>query len=404
MQERCVALVAALALVGGGAASAEEPNGGYKPGKGFTWPTADGDNTINIGGRIQARYLYEDFDGARDLDDLSEFTAQRVRVHVKGQVFRDLKYKVQLDFGDFNAGDNLKDAYLTWARLPEAQVTAGQVKVRFDWQQYVSSGKQQFVDRNIASRFFGYSRDVGAMLSGEVADGKFEYNLGVWDGERTTDVQRSDGHAFIGRVSFQPLGAFGYSESDVKRIDDHRIFLNFAAALNDDLLGEDDFTVEGEGGVDLELEDVRTERDVDTYTVGFGWRHAGLSLQAEYFWRSTEETGRLSLEDPALDDVVTKRDAEGGYLQLGYVFPGSKWELAARYAIVDPDDSLPLDDRTESMIGLNRFFMGVGHSFKLSADAAWLETERSVFDEDLEKDVGEELDDFRFRLQAQIVF
>ena len=125
-------ILGAIAVLGCGAAVAEDAEGTYKPGKGFTLQTSDGDHKMNVGGRIQARYTYTDFDSDTGKDERSEFEAKRVRVHIKGHVFNDVKYKFQADFGDGRSGDNLKDAVITYAKYKEAQFSAGQLRCRGD--------------------------------------------------------------------------------------------------------------------------------------------------------------------------------------------------------------------------------------------------------------------------------
>ena len=65
----------------------------HKPGKGFKVETPDGEFTLTLGGRIQLRHTYEDFDHDRDEDDVSNFTAHRVRIWLKGKAFKEWKYK-----------------------------------------------------------------------------------------------------------------------------------------------------------------------------------------------------------------------------------------------------------------------------------------------------------------------
>ncbi len=378
--------------IGCGSVLAEEADGKYEPGKGYTWQTEDGANTMNIGGRIQVRYTNEDFDSVRGEDDKSDFEAKRVRVHIKGQVFNDVKYKFQADFGDGRSGDNLKDAVLTYARIPEAQISAGQFKTRLGHQEYTSSGKQTFVDRNIATKMFDFGRDVGVMLHGVVADNKFEYNVGVFNGEGEGGSNKNDGHLLVGRVSFQPLGKFGYSESDLKR-GDHALIFSLGAGMNNDLIGDfaDAGDADGDGDTD---EGIDTLTDTDVLVATFGYRGKGIYFMGEYFQQDSDVKSVFSELDGALSDTHANTDSDGFYAQIGYMFP-QDWELALRYATVDPDDDVDDDDEDELMIGFNKFFMGVGHSLKLSVDAAWMGEETGA---------GSSYDDFRVRVQGQIVF
>jgi hypothetical protein len=391
MKSKLLSLGVAMTLACG-LAQAEEAKTKYKPGKGYTWETEDGANKINIGGRIQARYTNTDYDSARGKDDSSDFEAKRVRVHLKGHVFDDVKYKFQADFGDGRSGDNLKDAVLTYARHSEAQVSVGQFKTRLGHQEYTSSGKQQLVDRNIATKAFDVGRDIGAMLHGELADNKFEYNLGIFNGEGEGGSNKNDGHLLVGRISFQPLGKFGYSEGDLKR-GDNRLIFSLGAATNDDLI--DSFSDKGDADGDGDTsESVGTLEDIETFVATFGFRGNGVYLMGEYFWQDSDTTSLWSDLDGALSNTTTNVDSEGWYFQIGYLFPHD-WELAARYALVDPDTRLSDDEETEFILGFNKFFMGVGHSLKLSLDLSWLEEETGP---------GTTYDDFRVRLQGQIVF
>ena len=203
-----------------------------------------------------------------------------------------------------------------------------------------------------------------------MADDKFEYNVGVFNGEGEGGSNSNDGHLLVGRISFQPMGAFGYSEGDLKRGDSRWIF-SLAGATNNDLIESNgDYT------------------DTDSFVGTVGFRRNGIYLMGEYFWEESDTTDSSGSKSGELD-------AEGFYAQIGYTFP-SMWDIAARYAYIDQNDDVDDDDITEFSLGFNKYFMGVGHSLKFSVDLSWLE-------EEIGSGVAS-LDDFRLRAQGQIVF
>ena len=383
-------LLAALLAAGGAvppmtAAAAEKPSlppppppdvkpeVKYKPGSGFTLVQAE-DFSLAVTGRVQARYEYDDWDGDRDIPNLSKFTAERVRFGAKGTMFKDWKYELEAEFGK-NAF-SLKKGFIEYAKYEQARIEMGQFNLKFDRSQYTSSAKQQFVDRSIAAGTFGHEYDVGLDVAGAAFDKKFQYNVGVFDGEKTNKVNNNDGHAYVARVSFNPNGDFGVGESDIKKTDYHLWYVDVAGMWNNDLWT--DANADKKESAD-EL------TDEESLAFGFGYKHAGLFLAGEYYQRSSDK-----------EDATPSVDGSGWYAQLGYTIVRDKWEVAARYSEVDPDDDKDDDHKTEWVVGVNRYFRGVGHALKFQTDFSWLGEEKAPPTDDF--------GDFRLRSQLQVVF
>lgn len=348
----------------------------FKPGGGFTLVNGE-DFSLQVTGRIQARYTYEDFDSEKDIPSISSFTAERVRFGAKGSMYSKWKYEFQADFG--KGAVQLRDAVISYDASPAFGLSLGQYKVRYDRQQYVSSGRQMFVDRSIASREFGLSRDIGLMFAGAPLQKKLQWNVGVFDGQGTphpSDANKNDGHLYVARVSINPNGDFGLSESDIKKTDYHLWYVDLAAYWNEDIWKDANADKKEQPG---EL------TDNEAWTFGFGYRHAGAFLSGEYFSR-----------DVGKDDGTGEVDSDGWYVQFGYMIVRDKWEVAARWSEVDPNDDVKDDTKSELMLGFNRYFHGAGHALKLNNDFSWLGEEKAAPADDLQ--------DFRVRSQLQIVF
>lgn len=346
----------------------------HEPGKGFKVESTDGDFDLTIGGLIQLRHTYESFDNDRGLDDdtVSDFTAERIRIWLKGKVFKEWNYKFMADFG--KGASKLNDGLIEWAPSDQANLSFGQFKVTFDRQQKISAAKRTFADVSLAASAFGIVRDIGLMFHGALADKKYQYNIGAFNGEGDGQHNPNNGHLLVGRFSYNPNGDFGLSESDIKNTDKHLWFVDAAAALNTKRIYED---WNGDGQDD--------KADVMRYVAGIGYRHAGLYTQAEYYHQE---------ENP---DIIGLRDvkAHGWYAQAGYMLKPETWEVAARYSMVDPDCDVDDNNETEVMIGVNRFLLKAGHAFKVTWDIARLTEEDGS---------GVEYKDIRSRLQLQIVF
>ena len=348
----------------------------FKPGSGFTLVNGD-DFTMQVTGRVQARYEYWDYDEDRGIPNLSQFTAERVRLGVKGTMFKDFKYELEQDFG--KGKSELKKAVIEWAKYEEFRIEMGQFNVKFDRSLINSTAKQEFVDRSIAAREFGIEYDIGMDFAGSAFSKKFQWNAGIFDGEKAPTpfpAVHNDGHLYVARVSFNPNGDFGYGESDIKKTDYHLWYVDVAAAQNNDLWSD----------ANSDKKETPNElTDQESLIFGFGYKHAGLFLAAEGYWRNSGK-----------EDGTSVVGSDGWYAQLGYTIVRDKWEIAARWSEVDPNDDAADDERSEACLGFNRFFKGAGHALKLSTDFSWLTEEKVAPTDDIH--------DFRVRSQMQIVF
>jgi phosphate-selective porin OprO/OprP len=375
---RGAVLAAALVCLSVGVVRGAEIS--HEPGKGFKLKTEDGDFDMTLGARVQLRYTYEDLDRDRDKEDLSTFEVKRMRVYLKGKAFRHWKYLFQADFAK-KQKTTLKDAQITWAKHQKAQVTVGQGKVFFDRQRKTSSGKHTFADVSLAASTFGIDRDVGVMFHGSAGEGKiFQYHLGIWEGEGEGGKNSDTGHLVVGRLSLNPSGDFRYSESDIEAPDSWKFFLDLAGAWNHAPAALDS---------DYDGDTVVDEADDRRCVAGAGVRGRGLYAQGEYYLRTVKP-------DVPESASVTDVDSDGWYAQAGYMVVPEVWEVAARYSFVDPDDDAEDDEKTEAMVGVNRFIKKAGHGFKLTADVAQIRERTGPG--------GKDLEDVRGRLQIQLVF
>ncbi|GIW43263.1 MAG: hypothetical protein KatS3mg077_0545 [Candidatus Binatia bacterium] len=112
---------------------------GYKPRKGFSISTADGNNSLTLGGRVQLRYTGAD---KEDDDDESTFRVRRMRIWTEGHVYNpNWRYGFQ---GDFAGSFSLRDVYVQSTHRPQARVKLGQYKIPHNRRQMTSSGALQF--------------------------------------------------------------------------------------------------------------------------------------------------------------------------------------------------------------------------------------------------------------------
>jgi phosphate-selective porin OprO/OprP len=336
-----------LPLVPAGAQEAR-----LQPGKGVSFKSEDGSATLNLGGRIQARYAYE------DNGDSSTFSIPRLRLALKGTLYGSWNWEFQSDFAKHEK-TSLKDGFIERSFGPALAVRGGQFKVAFDRQQLESSGRQTFVDRNIASGTLGKGRDAGVQAHGGFMNKMIQYQAGVFNGTGEGGTNTNAGHMVAGRLSLNPLGDFGLSQGDIKPSAKPLVFVDLAAYQDLDAGG----TTDGTTGLAL----------------GAGAKWAGAYGAAEVFRRETS-AGAV---------------ANGFYAQASYMLVPEFLEAAARYAQVDPNADAGGDLRTETTGGLNVYFDKAGHGLKLNADVSLLTDDAKT---------GDLKNNTRTRAQFQLVF
>ena len=334
---------------------------------------------IAVQNRVQFRFRDELPNDALQLpgaakpgDSRASFQIRRAKTRVDGfLLWKELTYELQIGWAGADSGiatgttfSGLEDAYLNWdvSKKQAFEVRGGQFKVPFGRQELTSSERLQFVDRSIVTDEFVRGRDVGVQVAGLLVAKKLSYALGLFNGNgRNRPTNDNSKFLYAARVTFQPWGGVGYSEGDFES-KDHPLF-EVAGELqrNNQQL-------------------VTNANDFDDTTFGadavFKWK--GISLYAEYFDRKrTPEEG-------------ASFHSTGFVGQAGCFLQRDRWEVAFRYAVFDPIDFSPGNDRTEVGGALSYYIRG--HRLKLQSDFRHVE----------DKGRGEASDELR--IQTQFVF
>jgi phosphate-selective porin len=319
------------------------------------------DVRIQLSNRIQLRYTRDaaGADGPRGF-----FELRRAKTKLEGWLYSSaVGYGLQLNWAD--TSNPLEDAYLDYdvSGSEAVGVTLGQYKVPFGRQELTSSGSQQFVDRSIVSKAFAHGRDLGVQVHGRALGGKLEWRTGAFNGNgRTRQRDAADRYQLNARVQLAPNGDTRYSESDFESKGTPLYSVTVGIQRRD--LDDDDA-----------IKTVRT-----TYALDGVLKYRGFSAFVEAFFAS---------DDPA-EAAQDPRSPGGFHLQLGQLLADRRFELALRFARLDPDRRAPGDSRSE--IGAALGYYVRKHGLKAQADVRRVEDDAS----------GDAETQFRF--QTQFVF
>ncbi|MDJ0973518.1 MAG: porin [Planctomycetota bacterium] len=366
-----------------------------------------GDFMLRINATLQARFEASDWDNEDDAQaafngafpgqqfagDTSGFSLPRATIKLSGEAPCDICYYIELEFGhygrdvherrvgtqggifddanNFGLGvnqsynyDNTREAWIEWCSCEAFNFRMGQIKTPTTRQMMVAPELQQFVDVSFASAATGTlmpgytdrNRDHGFMIHGAFGcDGEWSYMLAVTNGDggdsirNVLDHRTSDNLAISGRLNWAFLGAIGYEEG----------------ALRQQTCG-------WVGELGLWAHYYADRRDKPHQSLG-DVLNAGIDLALGYGGFSF--TGAFGIHQVNDADVGTFAgddfEATTWLAQIGYHFPGTAWEIAARASALDVEFATSDGDVLEFAFGVNYYLNG--HANKLQLDVSFLE-------------------------------
>jgi hypothetical protein len=350
----------------------EEPIGeGWHYDEGLGYEAPGGNLSLDFYAQFDGRFTGKD----PELGESAEsFDIPFLKLRLDATAYKTWDFRLQLDpaMGSESGQNLLEDAFVVYRKYTMARFWFGQGKVFFGRQQLASTGELLFMDRSIAAEEFSHTkdridnRDVGLALYGKNKKKTYAYYVGVYNGNGINkDEKDNSDYMAVARLVAMPFGEFEPKEAfgDPPR----KSKLAFGVSV---------MTVNrGTGAVAEEVRDT---------TAGFelAYRFRGFNLSTELFSRS---------EDVPLGAPLTEEDADGGYLQMGYLFKNG-FEVALRYAeivreIVDSDE-------TEAGIAFNYYISG--NRRKIQTEFRRLEFEGEP--------ISGRIDTNEFKVQLQLIF
>ena len=164
---------------------------------GFGIESADGKNSIRLGGLVQ--YDYRNFNnGANDVRNRSDaragsldattgfhdandtWLARRLRPNIQGTLFGIYDYRFQEEFAGGSA--SVVDAYVDGRFNPAFKVRVGKYKPFVGLERLQGGADIKFIERSYVSNNILPNRDQGISVYGDVLDSKLSYALGFNNG------------------------------------------------------------------------------------------------------------------------------------------------------------------------------------------------------------------------------
>ena len=170
----------------------------------FSWgpsPTIsspDGRFEIRVRGRVLADFGY--VDDNLDLQDRFATELRRARLGVQGKAWKDIKYKLEVDFADEDVSAN--DIYLQYTGWDGLKLTVGYFKEQISLEEITSSNQTSLMERAAFTDAYSIGRRIGVGLN--FSHGDFGGDLGVYSGADLDQDRDNEGFALTARAYFEP--------------------------------------------------------------------------------------------------------------------------------------------------------------------------------------------------------
>ena len=300
----------------------------YELGRGLTFASQDGGNSMTVGGQVQVGYGWAE--NAAGDSAVSQFSTD-ARLRVGGSVMDGkASYFVQMNPNDGGQNaNNLVDAWVGWQLQDNINLRFGQQKMRSGLSADTSANDTDFetATRSIATNFFANGRATGALLEGNGMEGRLNWHFGVANdgtaqgdgqGNDDTDMMITAGASFGSHAG----NSEDWSEGDLARSGDMQWI----------------------AGATITADNGSVANDNSTTINVFGGLKMGNGLAAQLEWWTRD-----------LDAADTSDD--GGYAQVSYTLPKSgnmQPGFVARWSVVGGDSFA--DDITEIVVGANAYY------------------------------------------------
>ena len=359
---------------------------------------------MEMSNRLQPRYTYEMPDESAQLpgteakgDSKGSFRIRRAKFKLEGWMYKpEIEFEVQLNWPDASTAQPnrfVEDANIDWdiSKKKVFRVRFGQFKAPFGRQQLTSSGAQQFVDRAIQDERYNDARETGIALWGTLGGNKLDWRAMMSNGNgRSNSTNDNSKYLWTGRLMWQAIGntrmnQWGsgalFTEGDLGDSQGKPLLAIAGQVSNNDR----SFAV-APPAVNLEN---------TTYDADYTFKYKGFASVGEYAWR-TSKPQTLPNAAPGVEfkDKGFLFQASYAWKAPGVVAGASFWELAFRYAEVDPSDLKEGDKRKE--VGGAFSYYANKHNLKVQVDY------RNIKDDAGNSGKGTSTDEVR--LQTQLVF
>jgi len=181
------------------------PTAGWNDG--FFIQSEDGKSKLRVGGYLQ-------YDGRHFLDDtddphVDQFVFRSIRPELSGTLFEHYDFRLLPDF----AGAKLvvQEAYADVRYSTAFKIRFGKFKVPFGLERLQAEVATTFTERGLPTQI-APNRDLGVQVFGELARGRVEYQLGVFNGVadgQSGDGDVSDDKELAARVFVKPFATGG---------------------------------------------------------------------------------------------------------------------------------------------------------------------------------------------------
>jgi phosphate-selective porin len=176
------------------------PTAGFN-GEHFFLKSPDGQFTLMPVGYLNAEYRFYNGDGAPS----DTFRIGRARFGVQGN------YGSQLDYAflfETASALTIRDAYVDFKPWPWLKIMGGQYKLPFSMEVGTADTNVQFAERSINSVLYpdagGGFRAPGVDIHGDLAGGKAQYWVGIFNGQGLLTASTTNEVEVSGRLRFSP--------------------------------------------------------------------------------------------------------------------------------------------------------------------------------------------------------
>ena len=341
-----------------------------KAGDGITIATADEKYSMTIKSNFSAGVNLEfDEDGA---EASSAFNIGKARLNLSGNLMGPkLTYSLQFGFSPSDTktlpnGNSsfVRDAVIHYKPNSHWQLSFGQTKVKANRAHITSSQLLAFTGRSIVDSPFQQDRDFGVF--GEfnhpfIGNSYIAFKASVTNGEgRDYGTTAKSGLNYNGRLEIFPLGKFAdrgeFNEVDLVHEDSPKLMIAGAFSHNDRALrlGGETGAISADGGHDL-----------NQYYADVAFKFQGFALQADFMGRNTSS--------PIIADGQYIYKGNGYNTQVSYNFPCRKWTVAARFAALNPHESVraAVGYKQQQQTSAGVTYHLNGHKLKVQAEASY---------------------------------